>query len=236
MHRPTVFTVQHRDENNTNNGFLGSILITDKILFEMAELADQLGHEDSDEKNSILQYGTICGLKACLESGQSCWFPDGLDQGGNHCMKLTGRGERLSEGTSCPRGWAGPLASCFSTLCAPPSKTKPASPSSPRNNTCHTQTALLGFHPPLALFSFVLVLSLIICLLFCCIVLLLYYLLLSFTSRFHLLCHSRFFLFRHIFFSHLIFTIFSPCFIHTLFLPLFSSPVLYFMAVSPRKL
>lgn len=50
------------------------------------------------------------------------------------------KGEQLSEGTSCPRGWAGPLASCFSTLCAPRSKTKPASPSSLRNNTCHTHT------------------------------------------------------------------------------------------------
>lgn len=52
---------------------------------------------------------------------------------------LTGRGQRLSEGTSCPWGWAGPLASCFSTLCVPQSKTKPASPSSVRDNSCRKQ-------------------------------------------------------------------------------------------------
>lgn len=49
------------------------------------------------------------------------------------------KGEQLSEGTSCPWGWAGPLASCFSTLCAPWSKTKPASPSSLRNNRWRKQ-------------------------------------------------------------------------------------------------
>lgn len=112
------------------------------------------------------------------------------------------KGEQLSEGTSCPRGWAGPLASCFSTLCAPRSKTKPASPSSLRNNTCHTHTqpssasVLLSPSFPSSLFF----LHLIICLFFCCI----YHLLLSFSS------HS------HLFFSSCLF----PSFILLCFLPL----------------
>lgn len=146
------------------------------------------------------------------------------------------KGEQLSEGTSCPRGWAGPLASCFSTLCAPRSKTKPASPSSLRNNTCHTHIALICFCPPLALFSFFLVLSpsyhLPVFLLHCPSPLSSPVLLqLTFSSvlfpllisilYFTLLPPSYSFLFfLHIFFTLMIFAIFFLCFIHTFFLPL----------------
>lgn len=54
-----------------------------------------LKRKNKKQNTTVLQYGTISSLKSfvyCLESGHSCWFPDGLSQGGNHCMKLTGRG------------------------------------------------------------------------------------------------------------------------------------------------
>lgn len=77
-----------------------------------------------------------------------------LGQGGNHCVEFTGSGGKLSEGTSYPWGWAGPGASCFSTLKVSQSKTKPASTPSLRNNRCFKQcfTASINF----LLFSFIL--------------------------------------------------------------------------------